>query len=404
MTQSISLPVGRSVWPLTVRPEALLPLIRDASPPPAAGPRELVRAALEAPFGFDSPMRRAVTPDDRVAVVLDERLPHVAELLTAVLEHLGSAGIDPSAVTVVVPPGSSENAWIDDLPDEFADLTVEVHDVEAPQKMAYLATTRAGRRVYLNRTLLDADFAVVLTGRGFDPTAGHGGGEVAVFPALSNGETLAGFVGQFRTDPPAGEPNRLRREAAEVVWLLGTPFFVQVIQGPGDTVAEVVAGLPDSLEEGVRVQDSRWRASVADRPDLVVAAVSGDAARADFLAVASAVANAARVVQPGGRVAVLTEATPPLQEGAELLQSVEDPSAAAKVLAKRKPDDWPAAALWALAAKQAHLFVAAGWPDEVIEGLYATPVRSAAEVQRLIDAAGRVLILPDAQKTIVEVL
>jgi hypothetical protein len=39
----------------------------------------------------------------------------------------------------------------------------------------------------------------------------------------------------------------------------------------------------------------------------------------------------------------------------------------------------------------------------VTEELFATPVRSPAEVQRLIDAADRVLVVPDAQKTLIEV-
>jgi hypothetical protein len=122
----------------------------------------------------------------------------------------------------------------------------------------------------------------------------------------------------------------------------------------------------------------------------------------DFQAVASAAATAARVVKPGGRIAVLTDAAPPLDEGAELLRQAEDPDAVGKMLAKRKPDDWPAAALWAFAAGQASLFVASGWPDNVTEELFATLIESAVEVQRLIDAAERVLVIPDAHKTMVE--
>jgi hypothetical protein len=93
-----------------------------------------------------------------------------------------------------------------------------------------------------------------------------------------------------------------------------------------------------------------------------------------------------------------------LEEGAELLRQADDAGRMEKVLHKRKPDDWPAAALWAMAAEGGgHLFVAAGWPDDVTEELFATPVRSPAEVQRLIDAADRVLVVPDAQKTLIEV-
>ena len=318
------------------------------------------------------------------------------------IEHVQSAGIDPAAVTIIVPPGGPGSPWVDDLPDEFADVHLETHDPEERKKLAYLATTKAGRRVYLNRTLIEADFAIVLTGRGYDPTFGYAGAEVAIYPALSDAETLAESVGRFSTDPPGPKPGAARTQAAEIGWLFGTPFFVQVIEGAGGAVQEVVAGLPESSAEGVRRQQARWHATVEERPDLVVAAISGPPERVDFLAIASAAATAARVVRPGGRIAVLTDAAPPLEEGAELLREAEDPAAVGKVLAKRKPDDWPAAALWAFAAGQASLFVASGWPDDVTEELFATPIASASEVQRLIDAAERVLVIPDAHKTMVE--
>jgi SAM-dependent methyltransferase len=402
MTTAFDLPVGLRTWPLTVRPEQWVALRHAPCTPPTAEPRDLVRAAQEKPHDLDAPMRRAVTPDDRVAIVLDEQLPLVAELLAGVVEHLISATVDPSAVTVVLPPGGT-GGWMDDLPDEYCDIRLETHDPEDREKLAYLATTKAGRRVYLNRTLVEADFTVVLSGRRFDPTFGYAGAEAAIFPALGEAEVLAELVGKYSLDPPAAKPNEARAEAMEVAWLLGTPFLVQVVEGPGDTVHEVVAGLPDSTAEGVRRQNARWRATVTEQPDLVVAAVPGLAGRVDFAALASALANAARVVRAGGRVVLLTYSAPVLHEGAEMLRQLDDPGRIGKLLAKRKPDDWPAAAQWGFAAEEASLFVAAGWPDEVTEDLFATPIGSPAEVQRLIDAAERVLVVPDAHKTLIEV-
>jgi nickel-dependent lactate racemase len=404
MSTPIELPVGQHTWTLSLRPDAEVALRRPPIPPtPTAGPRELVVAALEQPFGLEAPLYRAVTPDDRVALVLDERLPHIPELLAGVIEQLQRGGINPAAITVLVPPGGPGSGWVDDLPDEFADIRLEVHDPEERKNLAYLATTKSGRRVYLNRTLVEADFVVVLTGRRYDPTTGYAGAEVAIFPALGDAETLVESVGKFTTEPPKPKPKGARAEAAEIGWLFGMPFFVQVIEGAGGTVQEIVAGLPDSTTEGIHRQDARWRASVSERPDLVVAALSGPPERVDFLAIAQAAAAAARVVQPGGRIAVLTDAAPPLGEGAELLRQASEPSRVEKQLHRRKPDDWPAAALWAFATERASLFVAAGWPEEVTEELFATPLASAAEVQRLIDASERVLILPDAQKMMVEV-
>jgi hypothetical protein len=39
----------------------------------------------------------------------------------------------------------------------------------------------------------------------------------------------------------------------------------------------------------------------------------------------------------------------------------------------------------------------------VTEELFATPIRDAAEVQRLVDMGGRVVVIPDAHRTIVTV-
>jgi nickel-dependent lactate racemase len=402
MAGEVELQVGRDVWALAVPPEKAAVLRRAAIPPvPATGPREQVRAALEAPFGFE-PLRRALTPDDRVTVVLDADLPHAAELLSGVLDHLGTAGIGPAAVTVVTPPNSRQD-WIDELPDEFADVTAETHDPVDRTKLAYLATTKAGRRVYLNRTLVEADFIILLTGRGYDPLTGYAGAEAAVFPTLADDEAKAGFAGQFSSDAPGNKPNELRAEAGEIAWLLGTPFLVQVILGAGGTVQDVIAGLLDSGAEGIRRQDARWGSSVADQPDTVIASVSGEPGRVSFLDLAKAAACAARVVRKGGRVAVLTDAAPTLGEGAELLRRMDGPKGAYKQLEKAKPDDWAACFLWAFAAKHANIFLASGYPDEVAEELFATPIRTPSEVLRLIDAGESVLVIPDAHRSMITV-
>lgn len=401
MAEATELIVGVQPWAVAVPPDKAVALRREPVRPPTASPRELVRDALEKPFGFE-PLRRALTPDDHVTVVLDPTLPHVGELLAEVFAHLQTAGIEPAAVTVLTPPGASQ-AWIDDVPDEYADVHAEVHDPADPRKLAYLASTKAGRRVYLNRTLVEAEFVIVLTGRGYDPVSGYAGAESAIFPAMSNDETRAAFADAFSSDAPGGKPWPVRAEAAEILWLLGTPFLVQVIPGEGDTIQEVVAGLPDSGAEGVRRHDARWHGTVEDRPDTVIATVSGDPGRVSFADLARAAACAARVVRPGGRIAVLSAAAPPLGEGAELLRRTDDPVTGAKRLLKERPDDRAAALLWCFAAKAASLFVASGYPDDVVEELYATPIRTASEVQRLIDSGERVLVIPDAHRSMVTV-
>jgi len=394
-----TLSVGQQPWSISVPADRRVELHRAPSVPTDRSPGELVRNALEHPHEFEA-MRRAITPDDHVTIVLDPMLPSVTAMLVEILEHLRSAGVSLETITVLTPPGAPE-VWVDELPDEYSDVRTEIHDPTDRNKLAYLATTGGGRRVYLNRTLVDADFVVVLSGRAYDPLTGYAGAEAAIFPAMADTEPLDSVAGQFSTHAPGEGSWPIRDEASEVLWLLGTPFLVQAIAGEGDTVQEVVAGLPASSAEGIKRQDARWRATVDEEPDTVVVAVAGPPEGVSFLDLGKAAAGAARVARKGGRIAILTAAAPDLGAGAQLLRGMDGPIGAKRLLAKERPEDWAACFLWAFAAKHHSLYLASAYPDDVVEELFATPIRTASEVQRLIDGGEKVLIIPDADKTMV---
>jgi nickel-dependent lactate racemase len=395
----VGIPYGRQRLEVEVAELNLVGVRRQADPGPPADPAAAVRAALETPVGFPA-LRRALTPDDHVTVVVDERLPHLAELLTPLLEHLSQAQVRAESVTLLCPPSASAQPWVDDLPDAFQEVTVEVHDPSDRKHLSYLATTRQGRRLYLNRSAVDADQLVVLARRGYDPLLGYSGSEGALYPALSDEATRREVCDRLSMAAPGDKPWPVRREAAEVAWLLGAPFVVQVIEGWGDDLAEVIGGVAESGEEGQRLLDARWRVRV-DRPaDTVVVSLSGDPARHDFADLARALGCAARVVKPNGRIVLLSEAGPDLGPGAELLRQAEDPAGALKLLHHHKPPEMAALFQWASAAQRAALFLLSRLPGETAEELFTTPLDHAGQVQRLVGSSGSCLFLSDAHKTL----
>jgi nickel-dependent lactate racemase len=373
-------------------------LIPGPRPPEAlTDPAAAVRVALEHPHGFPA-LRRALTPDDRVTIVVDEQLPHLAELLVPLLEHVQSAGVSPESMTLLCPPSPSKQAWIDDLPDAFQDVHVEVSDPGERRRMAYLATTHKGKRLYLNRTLVDADQIVVLSGRRYDPLLGYGGAEGSLYPGLSDRETRDEMNERVNLGVPNETPWPARRAATETAWLLGAPFFVQVIEAAGDQVAHVVAGTTDTSREGQRLLDACWRQRVPRAADLVIAGVSGDPSRHTFAVLAAALACAARIVQPGGRIALLSRADPALGSETDMLRQVDDPRAVLDQLRGKHTVELAPVLWWAGAACQANINLLSELPDETVEELFATPLHQAREVQRLLDAGGSCLFLPDAHK------
>jgi nickel-dependent lactate racemase len=400
--QDIELIVGQSRWSFRV-PETKLIALRPRAvhAQPVANPRAAVRAALDKPLHLDFPLSRALTPDDRIALVIDEQLPRLGELVAGVLDYLAAAGIGPEAVTILSAPEHGSQAWIDELPDEFADVHTEVHQPGDRKQLSYLAATKKGRRIYLNRTLVDADQIISLSGRRYDPQLGYTGAEGSLYPALSDAETRRTLSNQLSKDAPTLEPEGARAEAAEIAWLLGAPIFVQVIEDGGDGIASVCAGLVDSSAEGVRRQDDRWRFSIPRPADVVVAAVSGGPGSTDFAAIAQAVACAARVVKDGGALVVLSEIEPALGEGMEMLCAASELAAGLRQVGDKKPTDIASAFQWASAGVQARIYLACGLSPETVEEIFAVPVHSPAEVQRLIDRSADCLFVPDAQRSLV---
>jgi nickel-dependent lactate racemase len=358
-----------------------------------------VRAALEAPFQFP-PLRRALTPDDHLTIAVDERLPGLAQLLIPILEHVTRAGVASEAVTILVPPSTTGQPWVDELPDEFQEVRVEIHDPNNRKRLSYLATTRAGRRLYLNQRVVDADQLIVLSSRTFDPVLGRGGTEGAIFPAFSDTQTRTEIGGRGHVALTGAHAWPAVTEATEAAWLLGAPFFVQIIPGRGDTVADVVAGSVDACAEGWRQFENRWLQRVRSPADIVVASVSGDPARHTFDDLAAAAASAASVVLSGGRIVILSEVSAAPGPEFELLRTADDAAEVASRLGQTPEIEYLGVARWAAAAGHARVTLLSKLDPELVEELSATPLESAAQSQRLLDAGGSCLFLPDAHKTV----
>ena len=213
----LSLIVGRDTWTIQVDPDRLIVASRRVPlDGPIADPHRAVKEALDHPSGVGFPLRKAFTPEDRVAVVIDEGLPCLGQLVTGVLEYLTVLGIAPDAVTLIAPTGESRREWIDELPDELADVRTEVHNAADRNRLSYLATTKKGRRIYLNRTLVDADQSIILTRRGYDALEGYSGGEAALYPALADQEIRRAALEQFPSGSTELDDNPLWIEAREV--------------------------------------------------------------------------------------------------------------------------------------------------------------------------------------------
>jgi nickel-dependent lactate racemase len=376
---------------------------RSAMPPALADVPAAVRRVLEEPLEFPA-LRRALTPDDHVVIVLSEKLSHLPELLGPVIEHVLEAGVQGERITLLCPPrrqAAAAPAWQLALPDHLRQAPIEVHAPAERGKLSYLASTKAGRRIYLNRTLVDADQLVILGRIGYDTVLGYHGGLGDIFPALSDEPTRAEFAQRVSAAVPGTKPWPAQQEADEVGWLLGMPFVVQVIEGHGDDLTHVLGGAAAAVAKaGHALLEKQWRVTVRRSVSLVIAGIGGHPARQTFADVTHAFAAASRIVQPGGRIVVMSRAKGDLGPSQEYIRQAESPAAALALARQHKSAE--AAEVWQLAtaADHAQLNLLSDIPRDTAEELFLTPLEHAGQLQNLVNQADTCVYLPDAHRTL----
>jgi hypothetical protein len=369
--------------------------------PEGMGPSDAAAAigdALEHPRDFP-PVRQMIVPGDRVAIAFDSRIPQPRAVLDALVEALGRAGVGPENLTVVAPspPLSGSEA------DGGFGGTIEVHDPDDRSRIAYLASTREGRRVYLNRSLTDADVVVPVGLLRYDPDFGYRGPWSVLFPELSDRQTMQSLRDRTGAGSTGADQRRHEarlEEASEVSWLLGTQFYLGIVPGARG-LREIVAGRDAAVRErGIAAVEEHWRLRAPSRAELVIAGVGGPGVDANLEDLAAALETASGLVQQGGKIVVLSRASGPIGPALQRLRAVDEPREALATLRGHQDDeDYSIARRIARASAWADLFVASALDPEVSEDLSMVPLERPEQARRLAANVGSITFVGRAELT-----
>jgi lactate racemase len=369
---------------------------------PAAGdialPQEAVGIALESPRNFP-PLRQLVVPGDRVVLAVDPTIGEFESILAPLCAVLREAGVEPGDVTLLsTTPGASALERV--LP---ASATLSIHDPNDRERLAYLAATKEGRRIYLSRSLTDADVVIPVGRLGSDPILGNCGPWSVIFPGLSDREAIETYRGRFRDDDeemPASYAKAALDESFEVSWLLGTQFHIGLVTGlHGFT--EIVAGRElDVREQGIAAWENHWTFHAGGRAELVVVGIGQPGLETDWSGLADGLATATRLVQHGGKIVVLSRLNAAPGPSLGRLIEADDPKRAKAVLRGHEGDpDFLAARRLASALGWADVFLLSGLARETVEALSAIPLENPEQARKLVARAGSCSFVTAAEFT-----
>ncbi len=422
-TVACGLPLNKNLLTPLVQPPIPLPYGRDGSivldpdvaavlevwpaPAPISDMRSAVRAAIDSPIEFP-PLKQCVFPDDRIAIVLDRFTPGGADIIAGVWVAFEQAGVAPTDVTILQPadyhPGKLSDPRSGLPPAVQRDMAWEVHDPVSGSKVAYLAATTSGERVYLSRSLIDADTSITIGSVGFDPVLGYRGTNSVLFPGLSTPETFARFMGEGHAELGPDESRPIRQMIDEISWLLGNQFTLQILPTVRGRAAAVIGGMNEPvLRAGIKQLNSAWRITAEERYANVVVTIDEDDAGTRWSHVASAIDVARRLVQREGRIIVLSDLAAPPDMGVRMLAESRAPKEILKRVREVAPPDMLAATQIAQALDWANVSLLSKLDVDTVESLFMLPLKNAEDAQRLLATLNEGLAIPGAQRAYGEV-
>jgi len=355
-----------------------------------------MRAVLAAPREFP-PLKEAALPGDKVVLALDRGVPRAATIVAQTIDVLLSAGVLASDVTLLTTPGgtSPHDALAELRGATRAAVAGKTHDPRDRERLSYLAATEEANPIYIPRAIHDAALVVAIGSLRLPHTLGYHGIYSGIFPTFSDASTLARFRSPkaVRLD----EQERLRKEADEVGWLLGSRFTIQVVPDAGDDVLHVLAGDQEAvLVAGGRLCDAAWSFEVPHRVELVVAAIGGDDAQQTWDNVGRALAAAARVLEENGDVVICSRLEQPPGPGMERIIGADDLHVALREIAREKPVDSLPASQLGEALQRGRVYMLSDLPEERIEELGMIPL-DADSVPNVASRYGSCVVLANAQ-------
>jgi hypothetical protein len=375
-------------------------LVAAWSGPPAMDRSRLadaIRGALVDPLDYP-PARQIVVPGDRVAIACDPAVADLATLVTTVVDGLGETGVERSDVTVVAPAGSGELALA--LPGGTALVT---HDPDDRSQLVYLATTKDGRRIYLNRSVTDADVVIPVGRLAFDPIMGYRGPWSVLFPGLSDRESLKAYRGRLKgasLDVSASAARASLDESFEVSWLLGSGFHLGLVPAASG-IAEVFAGQDSSVRErAIASVDRLWRLEVESRAEVVVIGIGSAGSESTLDHLAAALANATRLVQHGGKIVVISHTSGRIGPSLRRLIDVDDPkNGVAALRGHEGDDDYLIARRLSHALAWADVFLHSRLERDLAESLSVCALERPEHAHRLVERSNSCLFVSHAELT-----
>jgi nickel-dependent lactate racemase len=316
----VELSYGRGTYPVELRDDWAVTVIRKPAMPVLPDAGAAVDAALATPVGARSLADEARDARSACILICDITRPVPnGLLLPRIVRTLLDAGMAADAICVLVATGlhrPNEGSELEELvgdPWVLSTVRVENHFARNDDDHVPLGATRSGTVVRLDRRFVEADLKLV-TGL-VEPhfMAGYSGGRKVIAPGIAHSETIttfhnARFMSHPRADNCVLEGNPLHQEQLEIVGMLGKVLAVNTVIDEHRRLSFVNYGeVVDSHLGAVEHIQRYARVSVPRRFKTVVTSAAGYPLDKTYYQTVKGMVGPVDILEPGGNLIVVSE-------------------------------------------------------------------------------------------------
>jgi nickel-dependent lactate racemase len=383
---------------------------------PAANPKTVLQAAIQAPIG-KAPLRSLYKPGQKVGIsVCDITRAQPRQLMVeALLSEM--KGIRLEDVTIFIATGTHRR----NTPEEIEKMIgrelaqgcrVTCHDARDESSLVHVGNTSKGIRVLLNKGWVESEFKITT---GFvEPHffAGFSGGPKMVAPGLAGLETVMTLHNAARIGHPKAtwgitEGNPIHDDVREISRMTGVDFALDVTLNRDQQITAAFAG--DLLQEHASACEVARQNAMrrCEKPfDVVVTTNSGYPLDQNLYQAVKGMSAAAKVVKDGGTIICASECRDGIpNHGAygQILASQPSPRELLDMITTHgysRADQWQVQIQAMIQLKAKVLVKADCLTDQQIRDAHFQPI---ADVSEAVNAAGpgaTVCVLPHGPQTI----
>jgi len=280
----VSIPYGSTHLTVSFPDNISVKLLIPRNVPGLRDPRVRIREALKKPIG-SKPLSEIISSRDiRKAVIIISDLTRPVPdniILPEILRELNSSGIGKDKITIVVATGAHTPPSFEEIKNRIGEEVVrnvskiEIHNAKDKSNLIYIGETSFGNKIYINKTVFEADLKIATGCIRPHIIAGYSGGRKIILPGVAGEETISYNHFKFLTHPKVRpgeiEENPISKDMEEAAKLAGLDFIVNVILNTENEVYKVVAGDPYiAWREGVRIADKIYRVSLESPVDILI--------------------------------------------------------------------------------------------------------------------------------------